>query len=181
LLSTLGVDQNFGTYHDMGGGVHVRVSTLARVHYSASEELAAILTGETQTLQLLLANGRDAGAWLHVFDLALPGREATEPANAQARQGLRAETRLQVRASCSVQNCAACGQTTDQRRLPELLELENACFGAQVSRAAFRVSARSARSAILATVAGIGGLYISLTDARVARRRARSPAVPGRW
>jgi hypothetical protein len=149
LLSTLGADQNFGTYLDRGGGVNVRVATLSRVHYSAPEELAAILAGETQTLPLLLANGRDAGAWLHVFELALPGRNAKEIAHAQARQGLRAESRLHVLASCSVQNCAACGQTTDRLRLPQLIELEKACYGAQVSRSSphFMLSARAARAA----------------------------------
>ena len=173
LLSTLGADQNFGTYLDMGGGVNVRVSTLARVHYSASEELAAILGGETQTLPLLLANGRDAGAWLHVFELALPGRK-TELANAEARQGLRAETRVQIRASCSVQNCAACGQTTDRSRRPELVELENACYGAQVSRSSPHFMCRHAQRTQRAARAAV------LTW-RGSRRRAQSPAVPGRW
>jgi hypothetical protein len=141
LLTTLGVDRAFGTYLDRGGGEHVRAAGLARVHYSSGAELAALRGGAAQTLGLLMTNGRDAGAWLHVCELALPSANATGAlADARAGGGLRAETRVRVHVECSVQNCAACGQwpraNTSAPQAPErplqLRELENTCYAAQV-------------------------------------------------
>jgi hypothetical protein len=84
-----------------------------------------------------MLNGRDAAAWLHVLELFIPGKYAAdEMAAARQRESLRAETSLTVSMECSVQNCAACGQTPNRSRSQPLKELENACYAAQVMRAA---------------------------------------------
>lgn len=133
LLSALQVDRNMPTYLDVDGQTHLRVAMLAGVHYSSQAELAALLAGERRTLSLLMLNGRDAGAWLHVLEVSIPEKGApAATARARQRESLRAETRVSVLMECSLQNCAACGQTPDRRRLPQLEELENTCYAAQV-------------------------------------------------
>jgi hypothetical protein len=125
------------TYLDMDGKTHVRLAMLAGVHYSSEADLAALRGAESHTLSLIMLNGRDAAAWLHVLELFIPGKNAAdEMAAAMQRESLRAETSLSVWMECSVQNCAACGQTPERLRSPQLKELEHACYAAQVLRAA---------------------------------------------
>lgn len=137
LLGALKVDRSMPTYLDMDGKTHVRVAMLAGVHYSSSEDLADLRLGNPHTLSLIMLNGRDAAAWLHVLELFIPGKNAAdEMAAARQRESLRAETSLHVMMECSVQNCAACGQTPERLHSAQLRELENACYAAQVLRAA---------------------------------------------
>lgn len=132
LLRALQADRSDATYLDVDGGVHLRAARFAGVQHVPAEAVAAVLAGQAHTLALLLINGRDAGAWLQVLELALPGRGAEAAAAARARDSLRAETRVTVLMGCSVQNCAACGQTPERQRLPQLRELESSCYAAQV-------------------------------------------------
>jgi hypothetical protein len=137
LLGALKVDRSMPTYLDMDGKTHVRLAMLAGVHYSSEADLAALRGAESHTLSLIMLNGRDAAAWLHVLELFIPGKNAAdEMAAAMQRESLRAETSLSVWMECSVQNCAACGQTPERLRSPQLKELEHACYAAQVLRAA---------------------------------------------
>jgi hypothetical protein len=137
LLGALQVDRSMPTYLDADGKTHVRVAMLAGVHYSSEAELAALRAGEQHALSLIMLNGRDAAAWLHVLELFIPGKYAAdEMAAARQRESLRAETSLTVSMECSVQNCAACGQTPNRSHSRQLRELENACYAAQVLRAA---------------------------------------------
>ena len=145
LLDALKVDRSMPTYLDMDGKTHVRVSMLAGVHYSSPEDLADLRLGKPHTLSLIMLNGRDAAAWLHVLELFIPGKNAAdEMAAARQRESLRAETNFVVLMECSVQNCAACGQTPDRQTSPRLRVLEYACYAAQVLRAA-RLLLRAAR------------------------------------
>jgi hypothetical protein len=137
LLGALKVDRSMPTYLDMDGKTHVRVAMLAGVHYSSSEDLADLRLGNPHTLSLIMLNGRDAAAWLHVLELFIPGKNAAdEMAAARQRESLRAETDFVVLMECSVQNCAACGQTPDAKTSPQLEALERACYTAQVLCAA---------------------------------------------
>jgi hypothetical protein len=137
LLGALQVDRSMPTHLDQDGKTHVRVAMLAGVHYSSEAELAALRAGEQYAMSLIMLNGRDAAAWLHVLELFIPGKYAADAmAAATQRESLRAETSLTVSMECSVQNCAACGQTPNRSHSRQLKELENACYAAQVLRAA---------------------------------------------
>jgi hypothetical protein len=137
LLNALKVDRSLPTYLDMDGKTHVRVAMLAGVHYSSEADLDALRDGEPHTLSLIMLNGRDAAAWLHVLELFIPGKNAAdEMAAAMQRESLRAQTDLVVLMECSVQNCAACGQTPNRESSLRLRALEHACYAAQVLRAA---------------------------------------------
>ena len=131
MLATLQVDRNVPTYLDHGGQTHVRVVLLASVYYGAREELEALRARAGATVQLLLLNGRDAGAWLHVLEVKIPGGVALQ-AQGKLRESLRAEAPITVAMNCSVQNCAACGQTPARVQSPMLQELEHTCYAAQV-------------------------------------------------
>ena len=135
MLDALQVDSNIPTYFDEDGQKHVRVALLASVYYSNTQELQALQARESSTVQLLLLNGRDTGSWLHVLDVKIPPARSPAQVQARLRESLPSEALVSVQMQCSVQNCAACGQTRARERLPLLEELEHTCYAAQVRHA----------------------------------------------
>ena len=62
-----------------------------------------------------MVEGVDDGSFLHIFNLIV----AQNRVKARRRRGLLTETHVHVRASCSVENCGACGEDdSGQSRSP---------------------------------------------------------------
>lgn len=126
-LAQFFVDSETSAYFSTLNQLHLRNILITKSIYLSDAEFQTLQSTLSLNVQLVMVNAKYDGSFLHIFNLNV----AQNRVEAQRRRGLLTETRVHVRASCSVKNCGACGEDDSGQRRNDFQELQNLCFAAQ--------------------------------------------------
>jgi len=126
-LAQFFVDSETSAYYSTLNQLHLRNILITKSIYLSDAEFETLQSTQSLNVQLVMVNAKYDGSFLHIFNLIV----AQNRVKAQRRRGLLTETHVHVRASCSVENCGACGEDDSGRRRTDFQELQNLCFAAQ--------------------------------------------------